>query len=43
MALVGARTEEQVKQNAGAMGVKLSADEVVEINKELDKLELELE
>lgn len=42
VALVGARTEEQVKQNAGAMAVKLSLDEVEEISKELDKLELEL-
>jgi len=43
VALVGARTEEQVKQNAGAMEVKLSADEVEVISKELDKLELELD
>ncbi|TFH27163.1 MAG: aldo/keto reductase [Bacteroidia bacterium] len=43
VALVGARTEEQVKQNAGALDVKLSADEMELISKELDKLELELE
>jgi aryl-alcohol dehydrogenase-like predicted oxidoreductase len=43
VALVGARTEEQVKQNAGAMEVNLSAEEVKKISKEVDKLELELE
>ncbi len=43
VALVGARTEEQVKQNAGAMEVNLTVDELELINKELDKLELELE
>ena len=43
VALVGARTEEQVKQNAGAFEVKLSVDEVELINKELDKLQLDLE
>lgn len=42
VALVGARTEEQVKQNAGAMEVELSASELDEIGRELDKLELEL-
>jgi aryl-alcohol dehydrogenase-like predicted oxidoreductase len=43
VALVGARTEEQVKQNAGALKVKLSEDEVALINKQLDKLNLDLE
>ncbi len=42
VALVGARTEEQVKQNAGAMEVDLSGEEIQEINKQLDQLELEL-
>jgi len=43
VALVGARTDEQVKQNAGAMEVKLSVEEMEEINEELDKLELKLD
>jgi len=43
VALVGARTEEQVKQNAGALEVRLSEDEVDRINKELGKLKLELD
>ena len=43
VAFVGARTEEQVKQNAGALDVQLSADELNEINRELDKLELKLD
>ncbi len=42
VALVGARTEEQVKQNAGALDVQLSADEVDMINKKLEKLNLDL-
>ena len=40
VALVGARNEEQVKQNAGALDLKLSADELDEISRELGKLEL---
>ena len=43
VALVGARTREQVQQNAGAIEVQLSADEVGMINSELDKLNLDLE
>jgi aryl-alcohol dehydrogenase-like predicted oxidoreductase len=43
VALVGARTEEQVKQNAGALDVKLSGEEMEFIQGELEKLELELE
>ena len=43
VALVGARTEEQVKQNAGALEVQLSADEVNMINQKLEKLKLDLE
>ena len=43
VALVGARNEEQVKQNAGALDVQLSADELDEINRELGKLELKLD
>ena len=43
MALVGARNEEQVKQNAGALDVQLSADELDEISRELGKLELKLD
>ncbi len=42
VALVGARTEEQVKQNAGALDVQLSADEVDMINQKLEKLNLDL-
>lgn len=42
VALVGARTEEQVKQNAGAMKVQLSEGELDMINGELDKLKLDL-
>jgi len=43
VALVGARNEEQVKQNAGALEIQLSADELDEINRELGKLELKLD
>jgi len=43
VALVGARNEEQVKQNAGALDVQLSADELDEISRELGKLELKLD
>ena len=42
VALVGARTEEQVKQNAGALEVDLTQEEVEMINQKLDKLQLEL-
>lgn len=42
VALVGARTEEQVKQNAGALEVDLTQEEVEMINRKLDKLQLEL-
>lgn len=40
--LVGARNEEQVKQNAGAAGVSLSTGELEQINGLLDELNLEL-
>ena len=43
VALVGARTEQQVVQNAGALDVQLSADEVNMINQKLEKLNLDLE
>lgn len=43
VALVGARNEEQVMQNAGALDVQLSADELDEIGRELGKLELKLD
>ena len=43
VALVGARTEAQVKQNAGAMDVSLSTDELQLIQQELDKLQLDLD
>jgi len=42
VALVGARTEEQVKQNAGALKITLSVEEVALINGQLDKLNLDL-
>lgn len=42
VALVGARTEEQVKQNAGALEVKLSEDDLELIARELEKLKLDL-
>lgn len=42
VALVGARTEKQVKENAGAMEVQLSEEELELINKELDQLKLDL-
>ena len=42
VALVGARTEEQVIQNAGALDVQLSDDEINTINRKLEKLILEL-
>jgi aryl-alcohol dehydrogenase-like predicted oxidoreductase len=38
--LVGARDEQQVKDNAKALDFKLSADELNTINKELDQLQL---
>jgi len=43
VALVGARNEEQVMQNAGALDVQLSVDELDKIGRELDKLELKLD
>ena len=43
VALVGARTEEQVKQNAGALDVQLTDDEVDMINQKLEKLNLDLQ
>jgi aryl-alcohol dehydrogenase-like predicted oxidoreductase len=42
VALVGARTQEQVRLNAGATEVQLSTDEVDMINSKLDKLNLDL-
>ena len=42
VALVGARTEDQVRQNAGALDVQLSTDELAGINKHLDALDLDL-
>ncbi len=42
VALVGARSEEQVQQNAKALEVQLSDDEVDSINQKLNKLELDL-
>ena len=43
VALVGARTQKQVKQNAGALEVRLSAEELEFIQVELGKLELDLD
>ena len=43
VALVGARTEQQVGQNAGAMQVELSDDELTWINEKLENLVLDLE
>jgi aryl-alcohol dehydrogenase-like predicted oxidoreductase len=43
VALVGARTEEQVSQNAGSLEVNLSAEEIGFINEQLDSLQLELD
>ena len=43
VALVGARTEQQVVQNAGALEVKLSAEEVDIINQKLENLQLDLD
>ena len=42
VALVGARTEEQVVQNAGAMSISLSDEELSQIDSELGKLKLDL-
>jgi len=42
VALVGARNEEQVKQNAGAIELHLSDKEMDTINQSLEKLRLEL-
>jgi aryl-alcohol dehydrogenase-like predicted oxidoreductase len=41
-ALVGARNEKQVEENAGAAGVSLSPEETDRINAALDELELDL-
>ncbi len=41
-ALVGARNEAQVAQNAGAASLELSADELERINQALERLELDL-
>jgi aryl-alcohol dehydrogenase-like predicted oxidoreductase len=43
VALVGARTQEQVEQNSGALEIQLSAEEVDSINRKLDLLHLDLE
>jgi aryl-alcohol dehydrogenase-like predicted oxidoreductase len=43
VALVGARSEDQVVQNAGAMDIKLSDDEVNRISRKLEKLQLDLQ
>jgi aryl-alcohol dehydrogenase-like predicted oxidoreductase len=43
VALVGARTEDQVKMNAGAAAVDLSQADIDQINGHLDHLELELD
>jgi aryl-alcohol dehydrogenase-like predicted oxidoreductase len=43
VALVGARTDVQVKENAGALQVNLAAEELGMINRKLDALALELE
>jgi len=43
VALVGARTEEQVSQNAGAMEVELTEEDLALINGHLDRLNLDLE
>ncbi len=42
VALVGARNRKQVEQNAGAMELILSKDEIAEINDQLDQLKLDL-
>jgi aryl-alcohol dehydrogenase-like predicted oxidoreductase len=42
VALVGARTEQQVVQNAAAMDVELSDDEINRISRKLDELQLDL-
>jgi aryl-alcohol dehydrogenase-like predicted oxidoreductase len=38
--LVGARSEKQVKDNAGALGFTLSAEDLAEIRKSSEKFEL---
>lgn len=43
VALVGARTEEQVRQNVGALEIQLSEKELAFINENLDKLNLDLQ
>jgi aryl-alcohol dehydrogenase-like predicted oxidoreductase len=42
VALVGARDQKQVKENAGALSIALQEDELAFIDGELDKLELDL-
>jgi aryl-alcohol dehydrogenase-like predicted oxidoreductase len=42
VALVGARNDTQVKENAGAYLVNLSGDEIAMINGKLEALDLEL-
>lgn len=42
VALAGARNRKQVEDNAGAMELKLSVEEVNEINGKLDRLDLDL-
>lgn len=43
LALVGARNEKQVKQNAGAAALKITDEEIREINHALDELALDLD
>jgi len=43
VALVGARNDRQLIQNAGALEVQLSDDELIMINESLEKLNLDLE
>lgn len=43
VALVGARSEDQVIQNAGAMGIELNSEQLEIINSQLGKLKLDLD
>ncbi|MDF1574297.1 MAG: aldo/keto reductase [Bacteroidales bacterium] len=43
VALVGARTDEQVKQNAAALNLHVSDEELAYINRQLEQLKLELD
>jgi len=43
IALVGARDEEQVRQNAAAAALRLSDEEVDQVNRQLEQLQLDLE